>query len=140
MILDTFKVLGFYHTELPCTVYGVYYRAGNFHARGHGLQTLGDVDQDELDRKRLKTLEHQVSSLVVLFFFLLLFIWGANDGYIYLHNVLTCFHCTTNIQCTKLQLGFSKHLTECNYTACSVQLKNKWSKKDDWSKRRKKDG
>ena len=38
-------------------------RAGNFHARGHGLQSLGDMNQDELERKRLKTLEHQVISL-----------------------------------------------------------------------------
>ncbi|KAL9972866.1 hypothetical protein ACROYT_G019248 [Oculina patagonica] len=35
------------------------FRAGNVHARGHGLQSLGDMNQDELDRKRLKTLEHQ---------------------------------------------------------------------------------
>lgn len=35
------------------------FRAGNLHARGHGLQSLGDMNQDELERKRLKTLEHQ---------------------------------------------------------------------------------
>ena len=41
------------------------YRAGNVHARGHGLQSLGDMNQDELERKRLKTLEHQVISLEI---------------------------------------------------------------------------
>jgi len=41
------------------------YRAGNVHARGHGLQSLGDMNQDELERKRLKTLEHQVINLEI---------------------------------------------------------------------------
>ena len=46
-------------------VYLVFYnRAVNVHARGHGLQSLGQVNQDELERKRMKTLEHQVSSLL----------------------------------------------------------------------------
>jgi len=33
----------------------------NVHARGHGLQSLGMVDQDELQKKRTKTLEHQLA-------------------------------------------------------------------------------
>lgn len=41
------------------------YRAGNVHARGHGLQSLGDMNQDELERKRSKTLEHQVINLEI---------------------------------------------------------------------------
>lgn len=40
------------------------YRAGNHHARGQGLQNLVEVNQDEMERKRLKTLEHQVLSLI----------------------------------------------------------------------------
>ena len=40
------------------------YRAGNHHARGQGLQSLVEVNQDEMERKRLKTLEHQVLSLI----------------------------------------------------------------------------
>lgn len=47
----------------------LFYRAGNFHARGHGLQSLSDMNQDELERKRLKTLEHQVISLETLLMF-----------------------------------------------------------------------
>lgn len=35
------------------------FRAGNHHARGQGLQSLVEVNQDEMERKRLKTLEHQ---------------------------------------------------------------------------------
>ena len=57
--------------ELSCVflssfdVYLVCYnRAMNVHARGHGLQSLGQVNQDELERKRMKTLEHQVSSVL----------------------------------------------------------------------------
>ena len=45
-------------------------RAGNYHGRGHGLQSLGgEVNQDELERKRLKTLEHQVTSMATIFNF-----------------------------------------------------------------------
>ncbi|XP_058960724.2 coiled-coil domain-containing protein 66 isoform X4 [Pocillopora verrucosa] len=35
------------------------FRAGNHHGRGQGLQSLVEVNQDEMERKRLKTLEHQ---------------------------------------------------------------------------------
>ncbi|KAJ7379535.1 post-embryonic retina morphogenesis in camera-type eye [Desmophyllum pertusum] len=37
------------------------FRAGNVHVRGHGLHSLGGVNQDEFERKRLKTLEHQLA-------------------------------------------------------------------------------
>lgn len=50
-----------------CSEKGKYvmsYRAGNHHARGQGLQSLVEVNQDEMERKRLKTLEHQVLSLI----------------------------------------------------------------------------
>ena len=40
------------------------YRVGIHHARGQGLQSLVEVNQDEMERKRLKTLEHQVLSLI----------------------------------------------------------------------------
>lgn len=33
----------------------------NIHARGHGLQSLALVNRDELEKKRLKTLEHQLA-------------------------------------------------------------------------------
>ncbi|XP_074620314.1 uncharacterized protein LOC141879096 isoform X3 [Acropora palmata] len=36
-------------------------RSVNVHARGQGLQNLALVDQDELEKKRLKTLEHQLA-------------------------------------------------------------------------------
>lgn len=36
-------------------------RPGNVHARGHGLQSLGQLNQDELEKKRIKTLEHQLA-------------------------------------------------------------------------------
>lgn len=35
------------------------FRAGNPHGRGQGLQSLVEVNHDEMERKRLKTLEHQ---------------------------------------------------------------------------------
>ena len=49
------------------------YRAGNVHVRGHGLHSLGGVNQDEFERKRLKTLEHQV---IILFLHFSLYLLG----------------------------------------------------------------
>ncbi|XP_029202889.2 LOW QUALITY PROTEIN: coiled-coil domain-containing protein 66-like [Acropora millepora] len=43
------------------TVVAVAGRSVNVHARGQGLQNLALVDQDELEKKRLKTLEHQLA-------------------------------------------------------------------------------
>ena len=42
-------------------------RSVNVHARGQGLQNLALVDQDELEKKRLKTLEHQVKIFINVF-------------------------------------------------------------------------
>ena len=71
--------------------------AGNFHARGHGLHSLGDVNQDELERKRLKTLEHQVSSLVVI------------------HNSVHYYQCVFDIKGHTVEQAsnhlFAEHLT-----------------------------
>lgn len=62
-----------------------YNRAVNVHARGHGLQSLGQVNQDELERKRMKTLEHQVTSLLAdLSFLSNIFSTSCNLGLMFL--------------------------------------------------------